>query len=533
MKEASIPLFVAVALVVGILIGVAISSYQFPKDEVQLASKKYSSILNLIEKQYVDSVNVTDVFETNVSMLLNDLDPHSSYVPAEDYMTKVVLDSDFEGIGIRYFYLRDTLFVAECIKNGPSFKSGLKSGDRILQAGDSSLIGITDVNQIYSILRGPSESHVSLKVYRKSTRDTLKVEIVRGKIPNLAADLAYMVDDATGYIRLNRFSTNAHHEIENQIAELVKKDASQLIIDLRNNGGGYMHAAEEICDLFLPIGSDILYTVQREKVTSKKVAEKHGGYEKLPVILLINENSASASEIVSGALQDNDRALIVGRRSYGKGLVQTPFSLIDGSEIRLTTSRYHTPSGRCIQKPYHPEGHNYEDDYLSRLKSGELFSEEMVQKNDSLKYHTLNNRTVYGGGGIHPDIFVSEDTSSNSILLRKLYTEQIFTEYGILYGEKNSERLSKMSLELFLSDFKVTQSMVSECLSFAKSQGVSYGLNELKRSGRKIKLEIKAHIAESKWGSLGMNKVLNKQDNFILKSLEVFPKMDLLLNPKS
>lgn len=531
-KEASIPLIVALSLLVGILVGVAISSYQFPSSKVQLASKKYNSVLQLIDKEYVDSVQINKIFEDNVSNLLADLDPHSSYVPAEDYMTKAILDSDFEGIGIRYFYLRDTLFVAESIKGGPSEKGGVRAGDRILQAGDSSLIGIEDVNRIYSILRGESNSEVTLKVFRNSTQDTLRLKIKRNKIPNLAADLAFMVNPETGYIRLNRFSNNAHLELEKQITDLVTgKNASQLILDLRNNGGGYMHAAEEICDMFLPMGSDILYTVTRGAITSKKIAGNHGKFEHLPLIILINENSASASEIVSGALQDNDRALILGRRSYGKGLVQTPFSLVDGSELRLTTSRYHTPSGRCIQKPYDLDGFNYEDDYLSRLKSGELFREDSVQKNDSLKYHTLNKRTVYGGGGVYPDVFVPEDTSANSILLRNLYNEQIFTEFGILYSSQNKDRLSKYTLDEFVANYEAKNWLLNKCLLFASKHSIEIKKRDLKRSLPKIKLEIKAHIAESIWGAEGMHRTLSLEDNFILRATEVFPEINERLAP--
>ena len=539
-KEASIPVVFAVALLIGILIGISLGTYQFPQDDVQLASKKYTSILNLIDRKYTDTVDVDQLFEGSVKHMLGELDPHSSYVANEDYITKSVLDSDFEGIGIRYFYLRDTLFVAESIKEGPSYMGGLRAGDRILSVAeeegsqepqDSSLIGIKDVNAIYNLLRGKSGSKIALTVFRKLSGDTLKLSITRGKIPNVAVDLAFMLDDKTGYIRFNRFSARSHLEVKSQMAKLLDENMGQLILDMRNNGGGYLNSAVEICDLFLESGRDILYTVNRGKVISIKKAEKKGGYEKLPLIVLLNENSASASEIVAGALQDNDRALIVGRRSYGKGLVQTPFTLLDDSELRLTTSRYHTPSGRCIQKPYTSENYSYQDDYISRIKSGELFNEEFVKKDDSLKYHTLNKRTVYGGGGIYPDVFVAEDTSQNSILLRKLYSEQIFTEFGILYGKQHEKSLDGFTLSKFVKQFKVDDSLLNKCLTFAQEYGISVDESDLIKSTEKIKLEIKAHIAESKWGVLGMYSVLNEEDSFIKKSIEAFPTVSSKLKP--
>lgn len=527
-RQASIPLIATVCLALGTLLGLLISTYQFPNQEVSLAAKKYESVLHLIDKEYVDSVGIQKLFESNLEKTLSELDPHSSYVAAEDFHTKTSLDSDFDGIGIRYLYLRDTLLVTEAMKGGPSDLAGLRAGDRLIEVSDSSVVALPNTNTIYKLLRGERNTKVKVKIYRKATNQTLDLEIIRGAIPNLAADVAYLLDARTAYVRLNRFSANSHLEVINKVQELKLLGAKRLVLDLRDNGGGYLHAAIEICDEFLAPGRDILYTVKRGKITMVEKAVKSGGTERMPLVILINENSASASEIVAGALQDNDRALIVGRRSFGKGLVQTPFVLLDNSELRLTTSRYHTPSGRCIQKSYDA----YQGEYLNRLQSGELFSEENLQKNDSLKYHTLNNRTVYGGGGIYPDVFVAQDTSDYSVLLSELYRQQAFLEFGILYALRHPDLKNQVSLEQFSSGFELSSSEWRKFRQFSGQLGIKWSNQGVMVSGIKIKQEIKVHIAEAIWGNEGMSYVWSRYDPYIIAAIKSFEVLEETLARK-
>ena len=528
-NSAHTPLIVSFSLGIGIIIGLLLSSYQFPKDDVRLSVNKYGAILNVIEKEYVDTVDVNTLFEESVQHMLSKLDPHSSYVAKEDFITKSVLDSDFEGIGIRYFYLRDTLFVANVVPNGPSEKAGLLNGDRILAANDSSLINITNSNTIYNLLRGKAGSEVNLLIHRKRTKETFNLKVKRGKIPNEAADIALMINDSTGYARLNRFSSNSHIELQKQIKELLKENMSQLILDLRDNGGGYLNSAVEICDLFLAPNQDILYTISRGVIETVRKAKNNNPEESIPLIILINENSASASEIVSGALQDNDRALILGRRSFGKGLVQTPFILLDESEIRLTTSRYHTPSGRNIQKPYSDSEYSYQDDYRRRIERGELFSEDSVLVNDSLLFKTKNGRSVYGGGGIHPDIFIPEDTSQNTVLLSRLFYNQVIMEYATIYAANHQQAFSSFNAETFISDFHVTEELIQGCLTFARDLGIETPKKEINISKEKIREELKIALTLQLFGDVAAKKLRMKTDSFITESLLAFPKIELLL----
>ena len=525
-KEVSIPLLVSVCVCLGTLLGISISTYQFAKDDVQVSSKKYRTILNNIDKEYADSVDIKHLFEISMKEMLYKLDPHSSYVPADDFLTKTSLDTDFHGVGIRYIYLRDSLFVAESIVEGPAYLAGVRSGDRILEVNDSNVVAIRNANTVYALLRGDKDSEVNVKIYRKLTNESIDLSIKRGIIPNAAVDLGYMLNDRTGYIKLNRFSFDAGKEIRDKIVSLKKQGLRNLILDLRDNGGGLYHEAVAICDEFLTQGRDIVFTQARGVIKDKQESEVIGEFEEGALAVLINENSASASEIVSGALQDNDRAIIVGRRSYGKGLVQTPFSLFDDSELRLTTSRYYTPSGRCIQKPY--DAKQYEKNVGGRLTSGELFDDKNTYKNDSLKYHTVNMRTDFCGGGIYPDLFVAKDSSLQRKVIAQMFSAQCFLEFAILYSQKNKLK----DLDSFVANFEIDELTLNSYYKFCKDLGLE--LTQLEKSEVKeiVKRELKIQIANSKWGELGMRKALNLTDDFILKSLKVFPTIDQVLSPK-
>lgn len=526
LKEISIPLVAALCLCVGTLLGISLRTHQFATGEVQIASKKYRNILNSINKEYADTVDIQHLFEVGMKEMLYKLDPHSSYVPATDFLTKTSLDSDFHGVGVRYVYLRDTLFVAEAIANGPAAKAGVQAGDRIIEVNDSSIVAVKSANTIYNLLRGKNGSVVNVKVYRRLEQSILDLKITRGTIPNSAVDLAYMLDDENGYIKLNRFSNRSSEEMRDKIIMLKEKGLKNLILDLRDNGGGLYYEAVAICDEFLDQGRDIVFTQSRGIIKDKQKSEVIGEFEEGGLVVLINKNSASASEIVSGALQDNDRAIILGGRSYGKGLVQTPFKLFDDSELRLTTSRYYTPSGRCIQKPYNAQ--QYEHTGV-RLQTGELYDEGKVYKNDSLKYHTVNMRTVYGGGGIYPDVFIPQDSSLQTELIAKLYADQCFMEFGILYSLEHQEKIG--DLETFIKSFEIDQQGFDAFYLFCKSLGMKISKKDLLDNREVIVRELKIQIADARWGELGRRKVLNLFDKHVQESVKIFPNASQILNP--
>jgi carboxyl-terminal processing protease len=522
-----LPIIIAASICVGILIGFSVSRYQFASDEVQVASKKFRSIFQLVEKEYVDSINITNLFEKGIAKTLYELDPHSSYIPPRDLAGRTNLDSEISGIGIKYSYLRDTLFVTEVVKGGPAFKSGLLAGDRIIAVNETGIVAVKDQTIFANLIRGEKDSDVTLHIYRKIAQKELAITVKRNSIPVDAIEVAYMIDKKTGYIKLTRFSENSGNELHKQLVNLKKQGLKQLILDLRDNGGGYYDAAVQLCDEFLPKGRDIVYTQSRGVVKDKKKSQYVGEFEHQKLIILINENTASASEIVSAALQDNDRAVIIGRRSFGKGLVQSPFTLFDGSIVRITTSRYYSPSGRCIQKPYS----SYANDIKNRLNSGALTNADSTYRNDSLKFHTLNQRTVYGGGGVYPDVFVPEDTSLNNSTIAKMLVDQLFFEYGVLYLELHKEHFSKMELDTYASKFKVNEEMFQDFLRFCKGYQVKVLSKDLDRLTPVIKRELKIHLAEVIWGANGMHRLINLNDPFILKSLSTFPNSQEILAP--
>jgi carboxyl-terminal processing protease len=494
---------------------------------VQVASKKFRNIFQLIEKEYVDSIKINDLFEKGIAGILKELDPHSSYVSNRDILTKTNLDSQISGIGIKYSFLRDTLFITEVIKDGPAHKSGVMAGDRILKVDDQNIVKVEDQSIFSNLIRGKKGTNVNLSIYRKFNNSTQNIKIERNDIPYEAIDLSYMIDKQTGYIKLNRFSDNSGNELHSQLIQLKKQGLKQLILDLRGNGGGYFDAAVQICDEFLPQGKDIVYTQSRGIVKDKKKSQFYGEFEHQKLIVLIDENSASSSEIVSAALQDNDRAIIIGRRSFGKGLVQSPFLLFDGSEVRITTSRYYSPSGRCLQKPYT----EYNNDISNRLQSGQLSNKDSIYKNDSLKYHTNNMRTVYGGGGVYPDIFIPLDTSLNEKHLVNMLTQQLFLEFGVLYFHKHPE-LQKMSLEEFSNTFIVTDKHLDDFLDFCEDYKIEPKKHHLTPIKWLLKRELKIYLAEVIWGTNGMYRLINLNDQYIIQSLKAFPKSKEILEPQ-
>lgn len=404
------PLLVAISLVAGVLIGGYLSVFDKPlanpfQDKGRV---KLNKLIDLIEQEYVDNVNTDSIIDLTVNNILAQLDPHSVYI-AKSEMDDVQesMKGSFVGIGLNYYIFKDTLAVIKPVFDGPSFNAGLKSGDRILYADKLKLFGNNIKNDsIVSLLKGDSGSKVTLKVYRKKENKTLDIVVTRGEIPLKSVDVGLMLTNDIGYIKINRFAETTYTEFKVVLTELINKGAKELVIDLRENGGGYMEPAIEIADELLSKNTIVVKTINKQGKARVTKATEKGSFETGKLSILINENSASASEIIAGAIQDNDRGEIIGRRSYGKGLVQREMFLGDGSAIRLTTARYYTPSGRSIQKPYNDGIDEYTNELHSRFESGELYESDSIHLADSLQFKTKSGRVVYGGGGIVPDVFI-------------------------------------------------------------------------------------------------------------------------------
>ncbi len=531
-KQIALPLLLAITLAVGILLGLYMSDYDTPHNKVQEANNKYGQILNLIERDYVDTVDVKALNEEAIEFMLRKLDPHTVYIPSRDIeLAQSSLETGFEGVGIEFTIIRDTLFVLNTIHGGPSYFAGIKSGDKLVEVDGKSITSEKlDTREIFKLLRGKEGSVVNVGVIRYGKPDMLHYDITRAKIPTSTIGASYMINKHTGYIKLDRFAEDAHAEFLESLNSLLKEGMAQLILDLRDNGGGYLEEAHMIVDEFLPRGRLIVYTKGKQVSHNKQYkAKKPGAFEEGEVIILMNESSASASEIVAGALQDNDRALIVGRRSFGKGLVQRPCTLDDGSQLRITISRYYTPSNRCIQKPY-MDNENYEDDYQKRLESGELFSADSIKLNDTLKYKTLNGRLVYGGGGILPDDFVPKDTSEYSAYLEKLFTNQVLSEFAIFYANEHHLELERRGFQSFASEFEFTKKDISKFILQAQHNGVLYHEQQFLKSQALIFKILKSTIARNVWGKNEQHFILNNRDPFIHNALRLFPKSDKILS---
>lgn len=496
------------------------------QEDVQANSLKFGRLLRLVESYYVDTTNLTKLTETAIVKMLEELDPHSVYI-SKDEVEKMnePLQGNFEGIGISFTIFKDTLLVTATIPGGPSEKVGLLAGDRIVTVDGKGIAGIGLKNDdVFGMLKGPKGTQVALLVLRKNEPELLDFKIIRDKIPIYSLDASYMLDKETGYIKLNKFSATTLDEFKEAMAGLKKEKIKNLVLDLRGNGGGYLNAAFELSDQFLPNNKMIVYTngVHSERKEYKSTSE--GEFENGKLVILIDEGSASASEIVSGAVQDWDRGIIIGRRSYGKGLVQQPYWLNDGSMVRLTTAHYYTPSGRCIQKPYDEGIDDYKADFSERLTNGEMFNADSIVVNDSLKYKTLyNGRTVYGGGGILPDLFVALDTSQYYRYYNKLRNNNVVYSFTLDYVDKNRETLAKTytGFMKFNQKFEISDQMIDELVSEGEKQGVVKDGQSLEFTRALIKKELKALIARDLFTRHNFYEILNSDDTAIQKALEI------------
>jgi len=492
---------------------------------VNQQSLKLLNLLEYVNAYYVDSVKENKLVEKAIVSMLKELDPHSQYITKEEVQEmNEPLIGNFEGVGVSFNILNDTIFIVSTVPGGPSEKVGLLAGDKIIQI-DGEVVAGTGIKNtdVFKRLRGAKGTKVVIAIKRRGVKELLDFTIIRDKIPLFCIDASYMITDKTGYIKLNRFSSTTTKEFKEALVKLKKQNIQNLILDLSDNGGGYLDEAVKLADQFLDNNKLIVYTEGVKSARYDHLAFENGVFEKGNLVVLINEGSASASEIVAGALQDWDRATVVGRRSFGKGLVQRQFALNDGSMIRLTIARYHTPTGRVIQKPYN-SADNYDEDLLNRYRNGEYMHADSIRFVDSLKYQTLTKkRTVYGGGGIMPDVFVPIDTSEYSDYYRDLFRKGIINKFVLNYIDVNRKEISTgyPNFTAFKNRFSISEQMMDELIAFAEKEGLVRNNEQLAISDKRIRIILKAYIARNLWDSNEFFEILNQNDDAIQKALEV------------
>jgi len=499
-------LLVVTPLLIGICSSITyfIGAGQFRSQEKIIQEEqvlKLNHVLDVIEAHYVDSVDREELIETSISGMLAKLDPHSAYISSKDVERQnEELQGHFGGVGIRFIILRDTLMITNIIPGGPSETAGLKPGDRVLEVDGESIAGTgLKIEDVHGLLKGEFGTKVKLNIKNSYSDKTKNIEITRGNIPLPSIDASFMVNNTTGYIRLKNFSDKTDTEFAYAIADLKAQGMKKLVFDLRNNGGGYLHGATSVADEFLSGGKSIVYTEGIHQEKREYFSSTYGNFESNDLVILVNSGTASASEIVSGAIQDNDRGLIMGRRTFGKGLVQQPINLEDGSEMRLTVSRYYTPTGRCIQKPY-GNGIDYYNDIMNRYENGELQELDSVVFENAEKFTTPGGRTVYGGGGIMPDLFIPIDTSGSSLYLSSLAYSAAYRDFCFDYVDKNRNKLKYKDAKAFNNQFSISENMFNEFVEYANTEhGVEQDLFGIKASKNRIKNQLKSEIATYMW----------------------------------
>jgi carboxyl-terminal processing protease len=526
-----LPILFSIVLIIGIIVGSRLTPVSTSNKgifNIDLSGyDKLSDVVNYILKEYVDSVSRKDLTEEAIDGILTHLDPHSQYIPAEDFnIVNDPLIGNFEGIGIQFRIEEDTIMVVRPIPGGPSEKVGLMAGDRIVTVDDSLIAGVGVTDQMaMSMLKGKRGTNVRVSIFRRGIDELLDFVIIRDIIPTYSVDVYFMPVDSVGYIKVSKFSATTFDEFVNATDNLKARGMTKLILDLRQNSGGYLQAAIDMADEFLEKGKLIVYTEGHNQPRETFYATKSGNLENKELIILIDGGSASASEIVAGAIQDNDRGLIVGRRSYGKGLVQRQLDFIDGSALRLTVARYYTPTGRCIQKPYNPnEGFDeYFEESYHRYENGELQVRDSIHFNDSLKYVTPEGKVVYGGGGIMPDVFIPLEKDKKWIYYNKLATKGLIFKYAFEYTDRNRKQLKKYdTFEKFDSEFEIDNSFFNKFLKYAEDKGVMTDTDGLEYSSDRIKILLKAYIARNLFDDKGFYPIYLRIDDAFNKSLEIF-----------
>ena len=521
------PMWLALSAVVGIFIGTFYANHFGGGTRLSIinsGTNKLQNLLHIIDDQYVDTVNMGDLVEQAVPQILSELDPHSVYISAKDVQTaNDDLRGSFSGVGIEFVIRNDTLRVQNVIGDGPAEQAGVLAGDKIVTVDDSAFTGKTLTNEeAMHRLKGPEGTKVKLGILRYKEKELRQITVTRGEIPMKSVTAAFMLDDETGYVKLKNFGENTYYEMLVALAQLAQEDFRQLVIDLRSNTGGYLQSAVQIANEFLPRGKLIVYTEGRHSPRENYHSDGRGSYQRMPLVVLIDEVSASASEILAGAIQDNDRGTIIGRRSFGKGLVQKPIEFGDGSMMRLTIARYYSPSGRCIQKPYvSGMDKDYEEDLISRYQHGEFFSQDSI-KHEGPEYHTSKGRVVYGGGGITPDIFVPEDTTGYTSYYKEASMSGLILQFGYDYTDEHRDRLKEFTTEEALVRHLRRQNLVEQFAKYAEKHGLKRRNLLIQRSHQLLEQYIFSRVVYIMLDEEAWLKFLNRDDNAIRQSLRLF-----------
>lgn len=520
------PLLMALCVVVGILIGNFYANH-FSGNRLNIinsGSNRLSNLLHIIDDQYVDKVNIDSLVNNAIPLILAELDPHSVYISAKDAQAaNDDLKGSFTGIGVEFTIRQDTIHVQNVISNGPAERAGVLAGDKIISVDGKPFVGkIVTNEEAMHRLKGPKDTKVKIGVLRYGSKKPKYITITRGEIPQKSITATYMLDDKTGYIRIKNFGETTYPELLIALEQLSQQGFSNLVIDLRDNTGGLLTSAIQIANEFLPKNKLIVYTEGRKSPKQEFASDGHGSYQKLPLVVLINEVSASASEIFAGAMQDNDRATIIGRRSFGKGLVQQQIGFPDGSIIRLTIARYYTPSGRCIQKPYSTgDDKNYEQDLITRYQHGEFFSQDSI-KHHGPAYHTGIGRVVYGGGGITPDIFVAEDTLGMTSYYKEASMSGLILQYAFTYTDDNRPKLNTYKEMMELASYLAKQNLVDKFATYADKHGLKRRNLMIKKSHKLLERYINSRIIYNMLDESAWNEYINLGDPTIEAALKVF-----------
>lgn len=532
-----LPLLFAVLVALGIYIGMRMNEpYRHANSLFSFRTgqfNKINDVINYINMEYVDTVNQKKLVESTIEDMLHQLDPHSAYIPADELQaSNEPLEGNFDGIGIEFHLQNDTIMVVTAISGGPSDALGIQAGDRIIKVNGKNVANIhISSTQVMQALRGPGGTKVKVTISRYG--QLTDYMITRGKIPIYSVDVSYMLNPQTGYIKVSHFGEHTYEEYLEGFMKLKELGMKNLVLDLRGNPGGYLKTAIQLADEFLPDKKLIVYTEGRSRPKEKYLATSRGYFEEGSLVVLIDEGSASASEIVSGAVQDWDRAILVGRRSFGKGLVQEQSEFPDGSAIRLTIARYFTPTGRCIQKPYEDNYEQYENELLDRYKKGELINSDSIHFSDSLKFTTPGGHTVYGGGGIMPDVFVGLDTSGSSNYYSSISSKGLVNEFAYNYLDDNRKTFKKYkTFDEYNKSFIVNGQILKEFISYAEKKGVKPNVEEIATSSEIICTQLKALIARQIWKNDGFYAVIHTLDVTLKKAIELIDKKQVTFKEK-
>lgn len=520
------PLLMSVCVIIGVVIGTFYANH-FSGNRLNIinsGSNRLNNLLHIIDDQYVDDVDIDSLVDMAIPQILSDLDPHSVYISAADVQkTQDDLKGSFSGIGVEFVIRQDTIHVQNVIKNGPAQQAGILAGDKIVNVDGKPFVGKSVTNEeAMRRLKGKKGTKVKIGVMRYGSKSVKYFTITRADIPQKSISAVYMLDENTGYIKIKNFGENTYAELLVALAELSQEGFSNLVIDLRDNTGGYLESAVQMINEFLPKNKLIVYTQGRKSPRQDFKSDGSGSYQNIPLVVLINEASASASEIFAGAIQDNDRGTIIGRRSFGKGLVQKQMEFTDGSMIRLTIARYYTPSGRCIQKPY-TAGDNvdYEEDLLARYQHGEFFSQDSI-KHTGPAYHTSIGRVVYGGGGITPDIFVPEDTIGMTSYFKEASMSGLILQFAFTYTDDNRLKLNSFKEMMEMADYLKKQNTVEQFATFANKNGLQRRNLMIKKSHNLLERYINSRIIYNILDDNAWTQYLNQDDNVVKAALNVF-----------